>query len=115
MDQKTGRLYPSASFGVKIIDLEQRLQKKTNDVNSFNNHINNIKEMNNHFKDKNNKAKKKYQKYKPTTTILKSFATFAIIATTSSSIPLSPTGIGLIVILISTALACALSIGHKVI
>ena len=111
MDQKTDRLYPSAPL--ENIDLEQRLEKNLNDVNSFNIHINNIKEMNTYFKDKNNKSKKKYKKYKTITTILKSFDTFVIIATTSSSITLSLTGIGLIVIPISTATACGLSIGNK--
>ena len=67
-----------------------------------------------YFKDRNNKSKKKYEKFKTITTILKSFDTFVIIATTSSSITLSLTGIGLIVIPISTASACALSIGNKV-
>ena len=33
----------------KKIHLEQRLEKKLNDVNSFNNHINNIKEMITYF------------------------------------------------------------------
>ena len=41
MHRKCDRLYPSAPL--EIIDLEQRLEKKINDVNSFNNHINNIK------------------------------------------------------------------------
>ena len=90
------------------------MKKKLNDVNSFNNHINNIKEMIIYFKDKNNKSKKKYKKSKTITTIPKSFDTFVIIATTSSSITLSLTGIGLIVIPISTASACFLSIGNKV-
>ena len=67
-----------------------------------------------YFKDKNNKTKKRYKKYKTLTTILKSFDTFVIIATTSSSITLSLTGIGLLVIQKSTASACALSIGKKV-
>ena len=67
-----------------------------------------------YFKDKNNKSKKKYKKYKTITTILKSFDTFVLIATTSSSINSSLTGIGLIAIPISTASACALSIGNKV-
>ena len=98
----------------KNIDLEQRLEKKIT-VNSFNNHIKNIKEMINYFKDKNNKSEKKYKKYKTITTILKTFDTFVIIATTSSSITLSLTRIGLIVIPISTASTCALSIGNKVI
>ena len=47
------------------------------------------------------------------TTILKSFDTFVIIAKKSSSITLNFTGIGLIVIPISTATACALSVGNK--
>ena len=114
MEAKTDRLYPSAPLSENI-DLEKRLEKKLNDVNSFNNHIINIKEMITYFKDKNHKSKKKYKKYKTITTILKSFDTFVIIATTSSSITLSLTGIGLIVIPISTASACALSIGNKVI
>ena len=41
MEQKSDRLYPSAPL--ENIDLEQRLQKKINDVNSFKNSINNIK------------------------------------------------------------------------
>ena len=112
MDQKCDRLYPSAPL--ENIDLEQRLERKLNDVNSFNKHINNIKEMITYFKDKNNKSKKKYKNYRTITTILKSFDTFVIIATTSSSITLSLTGIGLMVIPISTATACDLSIGNKV-
>ena len=114
MEVKTGKLYPSAPL-LENIDLEKRLEKKTDDVNSFNNHVNNIKEMITYFKDKNHKSKKKYKKYKTITTILKSFDTFVIIATTSSSITLSLTGICLIVIPISTASASALSIGNKVI
>ena len=44
MEQKCDKLYPSAPL-LENIDLEKRLEKKRNDVNSFNNHINNIKEM----------------------------------------------------------------------
>ena len=57
MDQKTDKLYPSAPL-LENIDLEKRLKKKINDVNSFNNHISNIKEMITYFKGKNNKSKK---------------------------------------------------------
>ena len=112
MDQKTNRLYPSAPL--ETIRLEQRLEKKLNDVNSLNNHISNIKEMMTYFKGENNKSKKRFKKYKTITTIFKSFDTFVIVATTSSSITLSLTGIGLIAIPISTATACGLSIGNKV-
>ena len=111
MDQKTDRLYPSTPF--ENNDLEERLEEKINDVNSFNNHINNIKEMITYFKDKNNKSKNRYKKYNTITTIVKSFGKFVIIATTSSSITLSLTGGGLIVIPISIASACALSVGNK--
>ena len=48
-------------------------------------------------------------------TILKSFDTFLIIDTTSSFITLSFAGNGLIAIPKSTATACGLSIGNKVI
>ena len=112
MDQKTDRLYPSAP--VENIDLEQKLDKKINDVNSFNNHINNIKKLITYFRDKNNKSKKKNKIYKTITTILKSFDTCVIIATRSISITLSLTGIGLIAIPISTATTCGLSIGIKI-
>ena len=60
MEAKTDRLYPSAPL--ENIDLEQNIEKKMNDVNSFNNLINNIKEMITYSKDKNNKSKKKIQK-----------------------------------------------------
>ena len=68
-----------------------------------------------YFKDKNNKSKKKYKKHKTLTTILKSFDSIVINATTSTSITLSVTGIGLIAIPISTTTACGLSITNKVI
>ena len=112
MDQKRHRLYPSAPL--ENTDLEQRLEKKINVVNSFNNPNNKIKEMITYFKNKNNKSKKKYKKIEKITAILKSFDTFFIIPTTSSSITFSLTGIGLIAISISNATACGLSIVNKV-
>ena len=68
-----------------------------------------------YFRDKNNKSKKKYKIYETMTTILKSFDTIVFIATTSSSISLSLTGFGLIVIPISSSIACGLSITNKVV
>ena len=113
MDQKTDRLYPLAPL-LENIDLEKRLEKKINDVNSFNNHINNIKEMILYFKDKNNKSKKKYKNYKTLNTVLESVDGIVIIGTTSTSITLSVTGIGLIVLPISAGIACGLSLGNKI-
>ena len=113
MEQKCDKLYPSAPL-LENIDLEKRLEKKINDVNSFNNHINNIKEMITYFKDKNNKSKKRYKNYKTLNTVLESIDSIVIIAATSTSITLSVTGIGLIVLPISAGIACCLSLGNKV-
>ena len=113
MEQKFDKLYPSAPL-LENIDLEKRLEKKINDVNSFNNHINNIKEMITYFKDKNHKSKKRYKNYKTLNTILESVDSIVIIGATSTSITLSVTGIGLIVLPISAGIACGLSLGNKV-
>ena len=51
-------LYPSVPLENKNDDLEQRLEKKLNDSNSFNNSIINIKKMITYFKDTNHKSKK---------------------------------------------------------
>ena len=112
METKRDRLYPSAPL--ENIDIEQRLEKKLNDVNRFNNHINNIKEMMTYFKDKNNKSKKKYKNYKTLNTILESVDSIVIIGATSTSITLSITGIGLNILPISAGIACALSLGNKI-
>ena len=113
MDQKCDKLYPSAPL-MENIDLEKRLEKKINDVNSFNNHISNIKEMINYFKDKNHKSKKIYKNYKTLNTVLESVDSIVIIAATTTSITLSVTGIGLIVLPISAGIACGLSLGNKI-
>ena len=113
MEQKCDKLYPSAPL-LENIDLEKRLEKKINDVNSFNNHINNIKEMITYFKDKNYKSKKRYKNYKTLNTILESVDSIVIIAATSTSITLSVTGIGLFVLPISAGIACTLSLGNKI-
>ena len=113
MDQKTDKLYPSAPF-LENIDLEKRLEKKINDDNSFNNHINNIKETITYFKDKNNKSKKRYKNYKTLNTVLQSVDSIAIIGATSTSITLSVTGFGLIILPISAGIACTLSLGNKI-
>ena len=113
MEQKCDKLNPTAPL-LENIDLEKRLEKKINYVNSFNNHINNIKEMITYFKDKNNKSKKKYKNYKTLNTVLESLDKIVIIGATSTSITLSVTGIGLIVSPISAGFACGLSLGNKI-
>ena len=70
--------------------------------------------MTTYFKDKNNKSKKRYKNYKTLNTILEFVDSIVIIAATSTSITLSVTGIGLIVLPISAGIACGLSLGNKV-
>ena len=113
MEQKCDKLYPSAPL-LENIDLEKRLEKKINDVNSFNNHVNNIKEMITYFKDRNNKSKKRYKNSKTLNTILESVDSIVIIGATSTSITLSVTGVGLIILPISAGFACGLSLGNKI-
>ena len=112
MEQKLDRFYPSAPL--EIIDLEQILEKKLKDVNSFNNSITNIKEMRTYFKDKNHKSKKKYKKYKILTTLIQSLDRFVIIATTSTFVPLRLSGNGSLMIPISTGIACGSTVSFKV-
>ena len=113
MEAKIDKLYPWAPL-LESIDLEKRLEKRINDVDSFNNHISNIKERITYFKDKNNKSKKKYKNYKTLNTILESVDSIVIIGATSTSITLSITGVGLIILPISAGVACALSLGNKI-
>ena len=112
MKQKCDRFYPSAPL--ENIDLEERLEKKLKDVNSFNNSINNIKEMITFFKDKNNKSKKRYKNYKTLNTVLESIDSIVIIGATSTSITLSVCGVGLIILPKSAGIASTLSLGNKV-
>ena len=113
MEAKCDKLYPSAPL-LENIDLEKRLEKKINDVNSFNNHINIIKEMITYFKEKNNKSKKRYKNYKTLNTVLESVDSIVIIAAISTSKTLSITGIGMLVLPISAGIACGLSLGNKI-
>ena len=95
-------------------DLEQRLEEKLNDLNSFDKSMNNIKEIFCFFKVKNDETRKTNKKFKKLSTLLKSIDTFFLFATTSSCNTLSLTRIGLIVIPITAATTCGFSIGKKV-
>ena len=70
--------------------------------------------MNSYFKDINHKSKKRYKNYKTLNTILESIDSIAIIAAASTSVTLSISGVGLIVLAISAGIACTLSLGNKV-
>ena len=109
----TTKLYLSAPLE-PVTAIEESLENKANDVSSFNIFANNIKEMITYFEDENKKSEKNYKKYKMLTTITKSFGTIVIIATSSTSVTLSVTGVGLIVTPIWTGVACGLTFSNKV-
>ena len=111
---KNRKNLPICTIRKKNNDLRQQLEKKINDVKSFNISIISFTEMNTDFKDKNHKSKKKYKKYKTLTTILKSIDTIVNIAATSSSITFVLTGIGLIVVPLSTGIAVDLRLVFKI-
>ena len=67
-----------------------------------------------YFKDKNHKSKKRYKNYKTLNTVIESLDSIVIIGATSTSITLSVTGVGLIILPISAGVACALSLGNKI-
>ena len=67
-----------------------------------------------YFKEKNNKSKKKYKNYKILNTVLESIDSIVIIGASSTSITLSVTGFGLIILPISAGIACTLSLGNKI-
>ena len=67
-----------------------------------------------YFKDKNHKSKKKHEVYKNLNTLLESKDTIVFIGTTSTSITLSITKFGLIILPVSVAIACALLLCNKV-
>ena len=66
------------------------------------------------FKDKNNKSKKNYRNDKTLNTISESKDSIIIIGATSTSVTLSIAGVALIILPISTGIACTLSLGIKV-
>ena len=66
------------------------------------------------FKDKNHKSKKRSKNYKTLNTIFVSVDTLYNIGAVSTSITLSTTAIGVIVLPISVRFACTISLGNKV-
>ena len=87
---------------------------KIKDVNSFKKSVSNIKKIITCFKNVNKSSKNKNKKFDALNTILESMDTIVNFGATSTSISLSITGIGLISLLISAGIACALSLGNKI-
>ena len=97
MDQK---LYPNIQPSAP--QLEELINQKLKDTQSFNNSILNINLMMKYYEEQNTANKKKYNKIKNINKFINTFDTITIIGATGTSITLTILGIGLIVIPIAS-------------
>ena len=104
---------PSAPYDVESM-INKRLQSELQKVNSFNNSIQNISLMMKYYELEENKHKKKYTKNKLIKNIINSTDGLRIIGTTSASVTLSNTGVGIIVVPITAGVGCATGILVKI-
>ena len=122
MEQK---LYPSltptasppAPYDVESMinkRLHSALQSELQKVNSFNNSIQYISLMMKYYEMEENKYKQKYNKYKLINNLINSLDGIIVIGTTSASISLSITGVGIIVVPIAAGVGCTTGILVKI-
>ena len=107
---------PSAPYDVESMinkRLQSALQNELQKVNSFNNSIQNISLMINYY-ELEEKNLKKYTKYKLINNLINSLDGIIVIGTTSASISLSITGVGIIVVPITAGVGCATGILVKI-
>ena len=109
----TPQTAPSAPYDVESM-INKRLQSELQKVNSFNNSIQNISLMTKYYELEENKYKKKYTKYKLINNIINSTDGLIILGTTSASVTLSITGVGIIVVPITAGVGCATGILVKI-
>ena len=100
---------PSAPF-----DVESMINKQLAKVSSFNNSIRNIDLMTKYYELEENKYKKKYTKYKLINNLINSTDGLIIILTTSASVTLSITGVGISVVPITVGVNCATGLLVKI-
>ena len=86
------------------------INKQLQKVSSFNNLIQNIMMMMKYYELEEKKYKQKYPKYKLTSSLSNSTDGLMIIGTTSASVTLSITGVGIIVVPITAGVDCATGI-----
>ena len=100
------RLYPELN-SIEIIN------KKMKEVNSFDNGINNKNLISRFYEENHKKLKKKNNKFKNLNKILNTIDSLNFIGSTSTSISLSVTRFGLIVVPITAGVACGIAISTK--
>ena len=104
---------PSAPYDVELL-INKRLQNELQKVNIFNNSIQNISLMMKYYKWEEKKYKKKYTKYKLMNNLINSLDFIIVIGTTSASISLSITGVGIIVVPIAAGVGCTTGVLVKI-
>ena len=117
------RLYPnleqqsSSRFANNNSDVnwEEIINEKLKEFNSFNNSINNINLISKFYEEEYKKLKGKHNKYKNLNKILNTIDSVVIIGSTSTSITLSLTGYGLIIVPITAGCGCLMTIASKII
>ena len=85
-----------------------------NDVDKCKNSVKNLKEMITYLKDENRKSEKKYKTYETLISMLDLVDTVVIIGSTTTTLTVSITGIGLINVPISAGKASSLSLVKKI-
>ena len=111
MTKHTIKSYPSAAL--ENNGLEQRLEKKINEVNSFDNSITDINEKPTYYKEKDHKSATKNEKHRTLTSIIDSVDTVVSTRALTSCATLSVTAVGIILVPISAGVSFALSLGNK--
>ena len=104
---------PSTTYDVESM-INKQLQSELQKVNSFNNSIQNISLMMKYYETEEKKYKQKYTKYKLINNLINSLDGIIVIGTTSASVTLSITGVGIIVVPITAGVGCATGILVKI-
>ena len=114
MEQKLyPSMTPSAPYDVESM-INRRMQSELQKVSSFNNSIQIISLMMKFYELEETKYKKKYTKYKLINNLINSTDGLILIGTTSASVTLSITGVGIIVVPITAGIGCATGILVKI-
>ena len=109
MEQK---LYPSMT--PTNSDVESMINKQLEKVSSFNNSVQNSMMMMKYHELEEKKYKQNYTKYKLINNLINSTYGLIMIGTTSASVTLSITGVGIIVVPIAAVVGCATGILVKI-
>ena len=104
---------PSAPYDIETL-LKKRLQSVLQKVKSFNNSKQIISLMMKYYELVEKKYKQKYAKYKLINNLINSLDGIIVIGTTSTSVTLSITGVGIIVVPITAGVGCATGILVKI-